>query len=163
MHRYLINAVESEPHLYSTEVTGAFAEPWIWSDPKIANGDRKFYVFLFSFSGNASATSKRHNGNLHGGNSMIVRLLEYIVGRQNGTFDKPIHPLSFRKSYNQKPNQISTLQHIRMTSPTIILILMKVPMVLKSMETRRCTTALWHHTSKELNRLSDKGILHIQH
>jgi len=38
---------------------------------------------------------------------MIVRLLEYIVGRQNGTFGKPIDPLSFRKSNNQKPNQNS--------------------------------------------------------
>ena len=39
---------------------------------------------------------------------MIVRPLEYIVGRQNGTFGKPIDPLSFRRSNNQKPNQIST-------------------------------------------------------
>jgi hypothetical protein len=52
--------------------------------------------------------AKRHNGNLHGGNSMIVRLLEYIVGRQNGTFSKPTDPLSFRKNNSQKPNQNST-------------------------------------------------------
>jgi hypothetical protein len=50
-------------------------------------------------------SAKRHNGNLHGGSSMIVRLLEYIVGRHNGTFGKPIDPLYFRKSNNQKPNE----------------------------------------------------------
>jgi hypothetical protein len=38
---------------------------------------------------------------------MIVRPLEYIIGRQNGTFGKPIDPLSFRKSNIQKPNEIS--------------------------------------------------------
>jgi hypothetical protein len=53
-------------------------------------------------------SAKRHNGNLHTGSGMIVRLLEYIVGRQNGTFDKPIDPLSFRKRNNQKPSEIST-------------------------------------------------------
>lgn len=52
-------------------------------------------------------SANRHNGNLHGGNIMIVRPLEYIIGRQNGTFGKPIDPLSFRKSNIQKPNEIS--------------------------------------------------------
>jgi hypothetical protein len=53
-------------------------------------------------------SAKRHNGNLHGGNSTIVRPLEYLVGRQNGTFSKPIDPLSFRKNNIQKPSNNST-------------------------------------------------------
>jgi hypothetical protein len=52
-------------------------------------------------------SAKRHNGNLHGGNSLIVRPLEYIIGRQNGTFGKPIDPLSFRKGNIQKLDEIS--------------------------------------------------------
>lgn len=44
----------------------------------------------------------RHNGNLHSGYGLIVRPFEYIVGRQNGTFSKPVDPLIFRR--NKKTN-----------------------------------------------------------
>jgi hypothetical protein len=44
----------------------------------------------------------RHNGNLHSGYGLIVRPFEYLVGRQNGTFSKPVDPLIFRK--NKKAN-----------------------------------------------------------
>jgi hypothetical protein len=42
----------------------------------------------------------RHNGNLHSGSGFIVRPFEYLVGRQNGTFSKPVDPLIFRKNKN---------------------------------------------------------------
>jgi hypothetical protein len=44
----------------------------------------------------------RHNENLHSGYGLIVRPFEYLVGRQNGTFSKPVDPLIFRK--NNKAN-----------------------------------------------------------
>jgi hypothetical protein len=53
-----------------------------------------------SFTRRSSAI--RHNGNLHAGNSMIVRPFEYMIGRQNGTYTKPNDPLSFRKNKNKK-------------------------------------------------------------
>ena len=44
----------------------------------------------------------RHNGNLHNGNSEIVRPLEYVIGRQDGTYHRPVDPLIFRR--NKKRN-----------------------------------------------------------
>jgi len=45
-------------------------------------------------------SADRHNGNLHSGYGLIVRPFEYLVGRQNGTFSKPVDPLIFRKNKN---------------------------------------------------------------
>ena len=47
-------------------------------------------------------SANRHNGNLHAGNGMIVRPIEYIIGRQNGRFAQPADPLSYRMNKNKK-------------------------------------------------------------
>ena len=44
--------------------------------------------------------SKRHNDNLHSGNSMIVRVLDYIIGRITGQF-LPGEPLLYRRKKKQ--------------------------------------------------------------
>jgi hypothetical protein len=46
-------------------------------------------------------SANRHNKNSHSGRAVIVRLLDYLVGRAKGDF-QPANPLSFRKGRNTK-------------------------------------------------------------
>jgi hypothetical protein len=41
-------------------------------------------------------SADRHNINLHSGHALVIRTLEYIIGRVNGRFPEPTDPLSFR-------------------------------------------------------------------
>lgn len=43
-------------------------------------------------------SAKRHNNNLHPTGAMIVRTIEYIIGRLNGKFPVPHDPLSYRRN-----------------------------------------------------------------
>lgn len=50
--------------------------------------------------------ANRHNVNLHSGHALVIRTLEYIIGRVNGRFPEPNDPLSFRHKRTSK-NQLS--------------------------------------------------------
>ena len=49
-------------------------------------------------------TANRHNRNLHDGKGIIVRILDYIVGRTNGQFLSQ-DPLAFRREKKNEKNQ----------------------------------------------------------
>jgi hypothetical protein len=49
-------------------------------------------------------TANKHNRNLHDGKGIIVRILDYIVGRTNGQF-LPQDPLAYRREKKNKKNQ----------------------------------------------------------
>jgi hypothetical protein len=51
-------------------------------------------------------SANRHNVNLHSGHALVIRTLEYIIGRLNGRFSEPTDPLSFRHKRTSK-NQLS--------------------------------------------------------
>jgi hypothetical protein len=51
-------------------------------------------------------SANRHNVNLHSGHALVIRTLEYIIGRVNGRFPEPTDPLSFRHKRTSK-NQLS--------------------------------------------------------
>ena len=52
------------------------------------------------------SSANRHNSNLHSGSAMIVRPVEYIIGRLNGQFPPTADPLLFRrKNTNGKSRQ----------------------------------------------------------
>lgn len=51
-------------------------------------------------------SAKRHNDNLHLGGAMIVRPIEYIIGRLNGKFPVPHDPLSFRRNNKSQKNAL---------------------------------------------------------
>jgi hypothetical protein len=51
-------------------------------------------------------SANRHNVILHSGHAMVIRTLEYIIGRVNGRFPEPTDPLSFRHKRTSK-NQLS--------------------------------------------------------
>jgi hypothetical protein len=50
-------------------------------------------------------SADRHNINLHSGYALVIRTLEYIIGRVNGRFPEPTDPLSFRHKRTPK-NQL---------------------------------------------------------
>jgi hypothetical protein len=49
---------------------------------------------------------KRHNDNLHSSGAMIVRPIEYIIGRLNGKFPVPHDPLSYRRNNKSQMNAL---------------------------------------------------------
>jgi hypothetical protein len=51
-------------------------------------------------------SANRHNVNLHSGHALVIRTIEYIIGRVNGRFPEPTDPLSFRHKRTSK-NQLS--------------------------------------------------------
>jgi len=51
-------------------------------------------------------SAKRHNDNLHSSGAMIVRPIEYIIGRLNGKFPVPHDPLSFRRTNKSQMNAL---------------------------------------------------------
>lgn len=54
-------------------------------------------------------SANRHNLNLHSGQALVLRTMEYIIGRVNGTFPAAIDPSLFRKTNSRKHNHnIST-------------------------------------------------------
>jgi hypothetical protein len=54
-------------------------------------------------------SANRHNLNLHSGQALVVRTIEYVIGRVNGTFPAAIDPLLFRKAHKRNHNDnIST-------------------------------------------------------
>jgi hypothetical protein len=52
------------------------------------------------------SSAKRHNNNLHSSGAMIVRPIEYIIGRLSGKFPVPHDPLSYRRN---KKSQVNSL------------------------------------------------------
>ena len=52
---------------------------------------------------------KRHILTVHGGNSLIVSFIEYIVGRQTGIYRPPSNaaPTNHRDAQSQEPKQTS--------------------------------------------------------
>jgi hypothetical protein len=52
-------------------------------------------------------SAKRHNNNLHPTGAMIVRPIEYIIGRLNGKFSVPHDPLSYRRNNKSQMNAIA--------------------------------------------------------
>jgi hypothetical protein len=52
-------------------------------------------------------SAKRHNNNLHPTGAMIVRTIEYIIGRLNSKFPVPPDPLSYRRNSKSWMNSLS--------------------------------------------------------
>jgi hypothetical protein len=52
------------------------------------------------------SSAKRHNGTLHLNGAIIVRPIEYIIGRLSGKFPVPHDPLSYRRN---KKSQVNSL------------------------------------------------------
>jgi hypothetical protein len=65
------------------------------------------YIWQCSICGQGTTrkgSAIRHNDNLHSGSAMIVRPVEYIIGRLDGRFAPPNDPLSYRHN-NKKRKQ----------------------------------------------------------
>lgn len=52
------------------------------------------------------SSAKRHNDNLHSSGAMVVRPIEYIIGRLNGKFPVPHDPLSYRRNNKSQMNAL---------------------------------------------------------
>jgi hypothetical protein len=52
------------------------------------------------------SSAKRHNENLHSSGAMIVRSIEYIIGRVKGKFPVPQDPLSYRRNNKSQMNAL---------------------------------------------------------
>lgn len=51
-------------------------------------------------------SAKRHNNQLHSSGAMIVRPLEYMIGRLKGIFPVPKDPLSYRRNKKSQTNAL---------------------------------------------------------
>lgn len=56
-------------------------------------------------------SAKRHNNNLHPSGAMIVRPIEYIIGRLIGKFPVPLDPLSYRRNKKSQMNAFGPNYH----------------------------------------------------
>jgi hypothetical protein len=57
------------------------------------------------------SSAKRHNDNLHLSGAMIVRPIEYIIGRLNGKFPVPHDPLLYRRNRKSQMNALGPNYH----------------------------------------------------
>ena len=64
------------------------------------------YVQYVAMDFTRKSSAKRHNDNLHLSGAMIVRPIEYIIGRLNGKFPVPHDPLSYRRNKKSQMNAL---------------------------------------------------------
>lgn len=72
------------------------------------------YTWICAICGDGftrKSSAKRHNDNLHLSGAMIVRPIEYIIGRLNGKFPFPHDPLLYRRNRKSKTNALDPNYH----------------------------------------------------